>query len=167
LNLDEKWRKLAKPRDVSGIDENTAFRVAIGALIESRFDHMMKYQDGTIDGRDPEDLHQMRVGSRRLRAAMDVGEFCFPKRFRYFHRRVKQLTDALGEARDCDVMREALTAYRDSRPDEERQAINSMLKEIAEQRERARDEMIQFFDVLEVERFEVRFRGFFAEHSLG
>ncbi|MEZ4568802.1 MAG: CHAD domain-containing protein [Thermomicrobiales bacterium] len=89
---------------------------AMGRLIEERFDMMMSYRDGTIDGSDPEDLHQMRVWSRRLRAAMDVSTSCFPRRYKFFHRRVKQLTDVLGDVRDFDVMIEELSDYRDGRP---------------------------------------------------
>lgn len=54
------------------------FRVYIGQVIEERFDVMMQYRAGTIAGRDPEELHDMRVSSRRLRAAMDVAVVCFP-----------------------------------------------------------------------------------------
>ncbi len=149
------------------IGAETAFRTAIGNLIEVRFDEMMSYQAGTISGQNIEDLHQMRVWSRRLRSAMDVSGKCYPKRFKYFHRRVKQLTDVLGDVRDCDVMREWLTGYRDSRSDEERPAINRMLRDLKEQRDEARVNMLAFFDRLEAERFDVRFRGFIAEHSLG
>ena len=158
---------MAKEQLTADIGGSTEFRIAIGALIEARFDSMMSYQPGTVSGRDPEDLHQMRVWSRRLRAAMDIADNCFPKRYSYFHKRVKQLTDVLGNVRDCDVMREALVEYRDSRPPEERPAVNQLLNDLRRRREGARAEMLVFFDRLDRERFDVRFRGFVAEHTLG
>lgn len=140
---------------------------AMGRLIEERFDMMMSYRDGTLDGSDPEDLHQMRVWSRRLRAAMDVSTDCFPNRYKFFHQRIKELTDVLGAVRDFDVMIEELSAYRDGRPADERPAINELIRELRARREEGRAGLLAFFAQLERERFDVRFRGFIAEHTHG
>ena len=158
---------MARARKVEGLDAQTAFRAGIGRIIEQRFDEMMAYQAGTLLGRDPEALHDMRVASRRLRAAMDVAADCFPKRYAYYHNTVKELTDQLGGVRDCDVMREALVAYRDTRPEEERTAVNRLLRDLRGERDARRTEMLTFFQRLDGERFDVRFRGFLAEHSRG
>lgn len=159
---------MAKAQKIDGLESTTQFRLAIGKIIETRFDEMMQHRAGTILGRDPEELHDMRVGSRRLRAAMDVATECFPaKRYRYYHQTVKQLTDALGGVRDCDVLREALLAYRETRSDAERPAVNRMLQALRQERDAKRLEMLAFFERLDDERFDVRFRGFLAEHSRG
>ncbi len=159
---------MAKAERIEGLKSSTTFQSAIGKIIETRFDEMMRHRAGTILGRDPEQLHDMRVGSRRLRAAMDVATECFPiKRYRYYHQTVKQLTDVLGGVRDCDVLREALLAYRDTRPDAERPAVNRMLQGLRHERDARRLEMLAFFERLDDERFDVRFRGFLAEHSRG
>ncbi len=158
---------MAKAARIEGLGPDSRFREAIAQTIETRFDEMMRHKPGTVLGRDPEELHDMRVASRRLRAAMDVAVDCFPKKYSSYHRSVKQLTDALGGVRDCDVMREALTAYRESRPDAERQTINKMLQGLKSERDARRLEMLAFFQRLEDERFDVRFRGFLAEHSRG
>jgi CHAD domain-containing protein len=156
-----------KSNEFQGLDASTEFKVAIAHIIEQRFDEMMRHKTGTILGRDPEALHDMRVGSRRLRAAMDVAVDCFPRKYAYFHSTVKQLTDVLGGVRDYDVMREALVAYRQTRPEEERASINRMLQRQREEREANRMELLAFFERLEDERFDVRFRGFLAEQSCG
>ena len=158
---------MAKAAKVAGISAETPYRVAIGRIIETRFDEMMRYKAGTMLGRDPEALHDMRVASRRLRAAMDVAAPCFPRKYAYYHRTIKELTDVLGGVRDFDVMREALTEYRETRPEAERATINRVLRQQRAAREDARAEMLAFFDRLERERFDVRFRGFLAEHSRG
>jgi CHAD domain-containing protein len=159
---------MAKAKRIEGLEADSTYRTAIGTIIETRFDEMMRYRAGTILGRDPEQLHDMRVGSRRLRAAMDVATQCFPnKRYRYFHQTIKQLTDVLGGVRDCDVLRETLVAYRESRPAAERPAINRMLLDLRHEREERRTVMLAFFERLDTERFDVRFRGFLAEHSHG
>lgn len=158
---------MARARTVDDINPSTPYRLAIGRLIELRFDEMMAHRDGTLSGRDPEDLHDMRVASRRLRAAMDVAVDCFPARFKYFHSTIKELTDVLGGVRDHDVLRQSLTDYRNSRPKAERSAINAMIQQSGRERDVAREKLIQFFQRLEQERFEVRFRGFIAEHTVG
>jgi CHAD domain-containing protein len=52
---------------------------------------------GAIEARDPEYLHQLRVGIRRLRTVLRVFK---AKRL---ERRLRKLTKVLGEARDWDV----------------------------------------------------------------
>ena len=159
---------MAKAQRIEGLDGESVYFAAIGKIIETRFDEMMRHRAGTVLGRDPEELHDMRVGSRRLRAAMDVATECYPaKRYRYYHQTIKQLTDVLGGVRDCDVLREALVAYRATRPASERPALNRMLHNLRQERDARRLEMLAFFNRLEEERFDVRFRGFIAEHSRG
>jgi CHAD domain-containing protein len=158
---------MARAQLVAGLDADTNFRQAMGRIIEQRFEEMWAHRDGTILGRDPEELHDMRVGSRRLRAAMDVAVISFPSKYKYYHRTIKELTDVLGGVRDLDVMREALLAYRDTRPSDERPAVNRMVADIRTQRDGKRAELLAFFQRLDTERFDVRFRGFIAEHSHG
>jgi CHAD domain-containing protein len=158
---------VARAQKVAGLDASTPYRQAMGRIIEQRFDEMMAHKAGTLLGRDPEALHDMRVASRRLRAAMDVSVECFPKRYLYYHRTVKELTDQLGGVRDCDVLRDTLTTYRDTRPPDERPGINRLLRDLRTEREARRIDMLAFFVRLDGERFDVRFRGFMAEHSRG
>lgn len=80
---------------------------------------------------------------------------------------MKELTDVLGGVRDCDVLREALLAYRETRPVEDHPGINRLLASIRAERNEQRIHLIAFFERLEQERFDTRFRGFMAEHSSG
>ena len=64
-----------------------------------------------LDIGDIERVHDMRVATRRLRAALEVFEPCFPKkRLSAALSEVKALADALGERRDRDVTIAALDA---------------------------------------------------------
>ncbi len=82
-------------------------------MILTRWREMMSYRDGTLLGEDIEELHSMRVSSRRLRAAMDAFEGAFPRKtFRPLLRQVKEITDVLGDARDLDVAIERLSRSR-------------------------------------------------------
>ena len=69
-----------------------------------RAEEVFEHSDGVLDSGEIDRLHDMRVATRRLRAAMEVFEPCFPrKRFRKALKDVKALADALGERRDRDV----------------------------------------------------------------
>ena len=95
---------MAKAWDVPGLEPDARFRDAAGRVILTRWCEMMSYRDGTLLGEDIEELHAMRVSSRRLRAAMDAFAAVFPTRsFKRHLSRVKEITDTLGAARDLDV----------------------------------------------------------------
>ncbi|MCI0546219.1 MAG: CHAD domain-containing protein, partial [Candidatus Rokubacteria bacterium] len=60
-------------------------------------------------GRDPEDLHQMRVAVRRLRAILRAGRPLFERRWvDGLRRELDWLGTALGEVRDLDILRAQL-----------------------------------------------------------
>ena len=65
---------MAKAWAVPGLDRRTRFREAAGRVILVRWRETMSYREGTERGEDIEELHAMRVSSRRLRAAMDAFE---------------------------------------------------------------------------------------------
>ena len=61
---------------------------------------------------DIEHVHRMRVASRRLRAALPLFAECFPeKEYRSWLREIKNITRALGAARDTDVQIAFLKKY--------------------------------------------------------
>lgn len=60
--------------------------------------------DGVKEGNDAEHLHRMRVATRRIRAAIRNFHYCFSdKRYRKFIADTRNVTRALGQARDADV----------------------------------------------------------------
>ena len=93
--------------------------------IEARLEKMLSLADSVRAAEDVEAVHDMRVASRRLRAALSVFASTFPpKEFSRFDKDVKMVTDALARARDLDVMIEtvsklALTIPKDDRDEVE------------------------------------------------
>ena len=64
---------------------------------------------------DIEFIHQARVASRRLRAAVPLFVSCLPhKKARGWQKQMRTVTRALGAARDTDVQIEALEAFAQS-----------------------------------------------------
>lgn len=63
-----------------------------------------RHDPGTRLGRDPESLHDMRVGVRRLRALLRAGDELVATDTSELDGRLKQLGRVLGEVRDLDVL---------------------------------------------------------------
>lgn len=63
-----------------------------------------KYQNGVLADQDPENLHQMRVGMRRLRTAIDVfgPAITLPEAARRSN--ITSIAKQLGKVRDLDVL---------------------------------------------------------------
>ena len=54
--------------------------------------------------KDPEHVHQLRVGTRRARAALDIFDCCLPSKvYRAAKKQLRDVRRAAGEARDWDV----------------------------------------------------------------
>jgi CHAD domain-containing protein len=68
--------------------------------------------DGVRLGQDIECIHRMRVASRRMRSGFELFTACLPaKRFPVWEKQIRQITSALGAARDTDVQMECLMAF--------------------------------------------------------
>ncbi|MHB8163496.1 MAG: CHAD domain-containing protein [Methanoregula sp.] len=68
---------------------------------------------GVKAAEDIEYIHRMRVASRRLRAALPLFQSCFlKKQYEKWTEEIREITRALGEARDCDVQIAYLTKYQ-------------------------------------------------------
>ncbi len=99
---------MARAREVE-LDCEAPFALAAVEVVGVRAAEVFEHSAGVLDLGDVEPVHDMRVATRRLRAALEVFEPCFPrKRHRKALRQVKALADALGMRRDLDVEIELL-----------------------------------------------------------
>ena len=99
------------------LDPADPFGVAAACAIRTRTEELFAHAPGVLDTADVERVHDMRVASRRLRAALELFAPCFPRRaHRSALRDVKALADALGERRDPDVHLEALARFAAEAP---------------------------------------------------
>jgi exopolyphosphatase/pppGpp-phosphohydrolase len=88
----------------------------------------LKWPDDVRKRQDNEDVHKMRVASRRLRAALDAFEPCVdPSSFKKINRYVKKLADRLGTVRDTDVMVMGLSSYLQEVVSEEQKGVQWLI----------------------------------------
>jgi CHAD domain-containing protein len=114
-------------------------------LIGERWGAVWAAMPAAIAGDDIEGVHDVRVASRRLRAAMDVAVACFPAGwYRPLHRGAKEITRSLGAVRDRDVQSAALTAERDAAAVAERPGIQRLIDRVEAERVEARGDMEAF-----------------------
>lgn len=109
-------------------------------LILERVHNMVKFEEGTRQGEDLEALHDMRVWSRRLQEALEVFVFCFPaKAYDKIYGGIRQVTKALGRAREADVAVEYFVRRHAEVQDlEERFALEDLLMRLVEEQARQR-----------------------------
>jgi len=127
-------------------------------VLSARFDAMMAYAASTREGVDPEALHDMRVASRRLRAALDALDACYDSgSFRRVAQEAKSLTRALGAVRDEDVLLEGLHAYTESIPEDEQPALTRFVTHLETTRGPHREALVRYLDTLDASKYANRF----------
>ena len=73
------------------------------AVLRRHLGALLSHEAGTRLGEDPEELHDMRVATRRLRAAIDLFKEVLPVRTRTLRDELSWLAALLGDVRDLDV----------------------------------------------------------------
>ncbi len=108
---------------------------------------MITREAGTRVGKDPEELHGMRVATRRQRAAWRVfGDAFDLDRTDRYRRRLKLVAGDLGGVRDLDVLIEAGEAYQRRQSAVEARAFEPLLASWRVQRDVAREVLIKELD---------------------
>lgn len=118
---------MAKARPVELHAEMT-FAQAASVAVATRSHELFHCADRVLDTEDIERVHDMRVASRRLRAALEVFAPCFDRtEHRALLREVKRLADALGRRRDPDVQIEGLQQLRAELPASDHPGIDMLI----------------------------------------
>jgi CHAD domain-containing protein len=85
------------------VSRTSSFGEVAFAVIRRHLGVLLAREPGTRLGEDIEELHEMRVSTRRLRAAIEFFADALPARARTFHSELGWLGGVLGQVRDLDV----------------------------------------------------------------
>jgi CHAD domain-containing protein len=108
---------------------------------------MIAREAGTRAGHDAEDLHAMRVATRRQRAAWRIfGEAFRTGRTKAHRGRLREVATRLGAVRDLDVLLEAADGYRADLPVSEQRALEPLLATWRLHRDDARQLLLRELD---------------------
>ncbi|MGH2976546.1 MAG: CHAD domain-containing protein [Solirubrobacterales bacterium] len=132
---------MASARKVE-LDCEAPFALAAAKVVGVRAEEVFEHSGDVLGLGDIERVHDMRVATRRLRAALEVFEPCFPdKRHGKALKGVKTLADALGKRRDADVEIELLEGLADEVEGEDLEALRALIDELRAKQRRANDDL--------------------------
>lgn len=127
------------------LDCEGSFSEAAARVVRVRSKEVFAHSEGVLDLDDVERVHDMRVATRRLRAALEIFEPCFPrKRHRRALKRVKALADALGERRDADVEIALFEGLADEAAETDRGALDDLIAELRTRQAEANEALVPY-----------------------
>ncbi|MDQ2789131.1 MAG: metal-chelation protein CHAD [Pseudonocardiales bacterium] len=113
------------------------------AALDTRLRALLAHDPGTRVGEDPEELHQMRVAVRRMRATLKAARPLLDRVWADDLRaELGWLGRALGPVRDADVLIERLRGRAAAFDDTSRLAVETLIEALVTDRETARAEML-------------------------
>ena len=164
----EGFAPLPSPQKSAGLLPGDLLSEAGRKLMLFLFAEMLRHEAGTRLGEDIEALHDMRVATRRLRAAFEVFQGAFePKALKPYLKGLRQTGRLLGQVRDLDVFMEKAQHYLASLPESERQGLDPLLEDWKSQRDRARAQMIEHLDGEDFQAFKWSFNQFLHTPGAG
>jgi triphosphatase len=124
---------------------DSAHQVALTEL-RRQLTAWMRHEPGARLGRDPEELHQLRVAVRRIDAILGLFRHQLPGKLVRTRNGAKSLLRTLGAVRDFDVQLAELERYCESLPETERAAAVPLRAQLEAERTLARARMIRTLD---------------------
>ncbi len=117
-----------EPKPAIGIHPDDTLAVAGRKVWLFHFALMLTHEQGTLLGEDIEELHDMRVATRRMRSAFDVfGQAFDPKIMKHYLKGLRQVGRALGVVRDMDVILAQAIAYRENLKEDKRLGLQPLV----------------------------------------
>ena len=161
-----KYPPLPHPLDEVGMQPDDSMAEAGRKAMLFHFAEMLSHEEGTRLGDDIEELHDMRVATRRMRAAFEIfGDAFDPKVLKPHLKGLRATGRALGSVRDLDVFMEKAGHYLESLPEEQRSGLDPLLDAWRAKREASRSEMLAHLDSPQYQAFIQNFNLFL--HAFG
>jgi CHAD domain-containing protein len=130
-----------------------SYRLLACQYLRKQLDALIKEVHGVRENRDIEPVHQARVASRRMRAALGMFADCFgAKQTAKWQKRIKRVTKGLGAARDLDVQVEFLSqflSHLDEKDKKHRPGVQRLLLRLCQDRDTLQPAVLKTLDALE------------------
>lgn len=150
-----------KPPKKPGLKINDTMAEGARKTLYFHFKRMVFHEPGTRLGQDIEELHDMRVATRRMRAAIRVfGEYPDKHEIKPFAKELRRVGHTLGAVRDLDVLREKTQVYSEALPAGRRNELEPLIAVLDEEHQKARKKLLDFLDSERYVRFKKRFATF-------
>ncbi|MGP4021510.1 CHAD domain-containing protein [Saccharopolyspora sp. 5N708] len=140
-------RVVELPAEPVAVDRHARVAEHVRAGLDTRLRALISYDPGTRQGEDPEELHQMRVSVRRMRAMLLSGRPFLDRDWSEpLRAKLGWLGRALGPVRDLDVLLERLRAESADLPVDERAAATRLVSGLEVEHGQARVELLAALD---------------------
>jgi CHAD domain-containing protein len=138
------------------------------ALMYHQLQRMCEKEPGTRAGGDDEALHDMRVATRRLRAAYELFSPYFePKALKNFRSGLRRTAHSLGAVRDLDVLLEKARKYEAGEGSHRPHQMAPLLDAWNARWQTAHEEMLAYLDSDRYRRFKDAFASFLTTPCAG
>ena len=154
--------------DQPGLDPDDGMAEAARKTLYFHFQRMLFHEPGTRLGEDIEELHQMRVATRRMRAACRVfGEYLDMDQMASRVKGLRRTARVLGAVRDLDVFWDKTQRYLDGLPNDQQGSLEPLLIAWEKQREHHRRRMLTYLSSARFTRFTEDFDAFLRRPGAG
>jgi CHAD domain-containing protein len=138
---------VARALPIPDLAADDAYAAAAAKIVAVRARELADHAHDVLDVAEIEHLHDMRVATRRLRAALEIFEPCFPpKEFGAALAQVKAIADALGKRRDRDVAIAAIEAFAAAMPAPDRPGVETLIERLQVEQVEANETLASFVD---------------------
>lgn len=127
-------------------------------ILFSQLSCMLSHEKGTIKGDDIEEVHDMRVAVRRMRAAAKVFEaYLDAGKLEPHLKGLKRTLGALGKVRDLDVFGEKAKKYLETLPSGHEHDLDPLFAILLEEEGKARRNLLDYLNSEKYNRFKKDF----------
>ncbi len=131
---------MAKAREIPGLSTELPYGEVAARVLEVRCEELMGYSENVLDVERIEGVHDMRVATRRLRAAIEVFWPCFPPSPASGCSRRSRLSPTRSASGGTVTSRSPYsTEFAESMPHPDRPGISSLVAELRTEQKVAND----------------------------
>jgi CHAD domain-containing protein len=166
--FDAPGRRQPRSRSTPGIRADDAMADAARKTLMFQLRRVIAHEAGVREGIDIEELHDMRVAVRRMRAALRVfAPYLDKASFKSFGKTLRRLGAVLGSVRDLDVFRQKTGCYLDRLPVERQAELDPLLAQWEIEYHAARKILLDLINDEKYRKFKRDFAGFLRVPGAG
>ena len=145
LNIAERIEKLSAT--IQPVTADDVMPEAGRKILLAEFVTMLQHETGSRSGEDMEDVHHMRVATRRMRSLFRLlSPYYKRSATKTFRTELRHLAWTLGAVRDLDVLIDDIRTYQAALKPPQQADLQQAIDELDKQREAVRHELVELLD---------------------
>ncbi len=153
---------LGQPAGTAQLSDDPRIGELACAVLREHFARFLGQEPAVRLGEDSEAMHQARVATRRLRAALSLFRDYLPPAAQRLRDELRWVARLLGEVRDLDVQSARLADWR---TDDSLRALDDVTALLTRRREQAQEKLLRGLNSARYERLVTKFTGFLRDDA--